>query len=210
MDKQYVVIEGNIGAGKTTLVKKLAADFNAKTLLESFAENPFLPEFYKNPQRHAFPLELFFLAERYQQMNEDFARPDLFQKTILADYHFFKSLLFADVTLKDEELRLFKRLYNIIYKTLPKPELILYLHVSVERLLMQIEKRGRTYEKTISATYLQSIQAQYFDFFKSLEKTAVVVLDVGDKEFVSENQNYLTIRELLTKSWSAGMHYVEL
>ncbi|HRX32118.1 MAG TPA: deoxynucleoside kinase, partial [Tenuifilaceae bacterium] len=154
---QYLVIEGNIGAGKTTLATMLANELNAKLTLEQFSDNPFLPKFYQNPERYSFPLELSFLAERYRQLNVDLRSTSLFHNITIADYFFMKSLIFAQNTLTGDELQLYKQLFNIIYSSLPKPDLYVYLHLPTEKLLKNIEKRGREYEKTITADYLNSI-----------------------------------------------------
>src|SRR3970040_126964 len=142
----YVAFEGNIGAGKTTLATKIAEDFNAKTVLERFADNPFLPKFYKDQNRYAFPLEMSFLADRYQQLSDDLAQFDLFKYFLVADYHIFKSLIFAKITLADDEYRLYRNLFDIIYREMPKPDLYIYLYQNSERLLQNIKKRGRSYE----------------------------------------------------------------
>lgn len=137
----YIAFEGNIGAGKTTLVHKIAEDFNAKTVLERFADNPFLPKFYKDQNRYAFPLEMSFLADRYQQLSDDLAQFDLFKDFIVADYHIFKSLIFAKITLQEDEYRLYRNLFDIIYKEMPKPDLYIYLYQNTDRLLQNIKKR---------------------------------------------------------------------
>ena len=153
----YIAIEGNIGAGKTTLTNKIAQDFNAKTVLERFADNPFLPKFYKDQNRYAFPLEMSFLADRYQQLSDDLAQFDLFKDFLIADYHIFKSLIFSKVTLNEDEFRLYKTLFDIIYKEMPKPDLYIYLYQNSERLLQNIKRRGRIYEQEIPFTYLEKI-----------------------------------------------------
>src|SRR6185503_548784 len=164
---RFITIEGNIGAGKTSLAKMLANDFSGKLILEQFADNPFLPHFYKNPKQYAFPLELFFLAERYQQLNDEAASPDLFNSFVVTDYLFAKSHLFASINLEEEEMKLFKRLAMIMQSSLPDPELLVYLHSPVKKLMENISIRGRSYEKDISEDYLQRIQDAYFDFFKT-------------------------------------------
>jgi deoxyguanosine kinase len=136
----YIAIEGNIGAGKTTLVNKIAEDFNAKTVLERFADNPFLPKFYEDQSRYAFSLEMSFLADRFQQISDDLAQFDLFKDFIVADYHIFKSLIFAKVTLSDDEYRLYRKLFEIIYKEMPKPDLYIYLYQNTDRLLKTLNK----------------------------------------------------------------------
>ncbi|AWA28900.1 2-amino-4-hydroxy-6-hydroxymethyldihydropteridine diphosphokinase [Flavobacterium magnum] len=189
----YIAIEGNIGAGKTTLACKIAEDFNAKTVLERFADNPFLPKFYKDQPRYAFPLEMSFLADRYQQLSDDLAQFDLFKDFIVADYHIFKSLIFAKVTLSEDEYRLYRKLFEIIYKEMPKPDLYIYLYQNTPRLLENIKKRGRSYEQEIPAAYLDSINRGYLDYIKSQTGLNILVIDVSDRDFVKRQEDYLYI-----------------
>lgn len=189
----YIIIEGNIGAGKTTLVNKIAEDFNAKTVLERFADNPFLPKFYEDQNRYAFPLEMSFLADRYQQISDDLAQFDLFKDFIVADYHIFKSLLFAKVTLTEDEYRLYRKLFEIIYKEMPKPDLYIYLYQNTERLLENIKVRGRSYEQDIEADYLEKINFGYLDYIKTQKDLNVLVIDISDKDFVKNQKDYLYI-----------------
>jgi len=189
----YIAIEGNIGAGKTTLCTKIAEDFNAKTVLERFADNPFLPKFYNDQSRYAFPLEMSFLADRYQQLSDDLAQFDLFKDFIVADYHIFKSLIFAKVTLTDDEYRLYRKLFEIIYKEMPKPDLYVYLYQNTERLLANIRRRGRSYEQEIPAEYLDKINKGYLDYIKSQTDLNVLIIDVSDRDFVENQNDYLFI-----------------
>jgi deoxyguanosine kinase len=191
----YIAIEGNIGAGKTTLVHKLAEDFNAKMVLERFADNPFLPKFYKDQNRYAFPLEMSFLADRYQQISDDLAQFDLFKDFIIADYHIFKSLLFAKVTLHEDEFRLYKTLFDIIYKEIPKPDLYIYLYQNTDRLLQNIKKRGRSYEQDIPADYLDKINNGYLDYIKTQKDLNALIIDISDLDFVKNQSDYLYIIE---------------
>lgn len=189
----YISFEGNIGAGKTTLVHKIAEDFNAKTVLERFADNPFLPKFYKDQNRYAFPLEMSFLADRYQQLSDDLAQFDLFKDFIVADYHIFKSLIFAKITLQEDEYRLYRNLFDIIYKEMPKPDLYVYLYQNTERLLQNIKKRGRNYEQNIEASYLEKINNGYLEYIKSQTDLNVLVIDVSDRDFVKKHEDYIYI-----------------
>lgn len=198
----YVAFEGNIGAGKTTLVTKIAEDFNAKTVLERFADNPFLPKFYKDQNRYAFPLEMSFLADRYQQLSDDLAQFDLFKDFLVADYHIFKSLIFAKITLAEDEYRLYRNLFDIIYKEMPKPDLYVYLYQNSERLLQNIKKRGRSYEQEISASYLDKINSGYLDYIKSQTDLNVLVIDVSEKDFVKNQEDYLFILDEIKKKMS--------
>ena len=180
---------------KTTLTTKIAEDFNAKTVLERFADNPFLPKFYKDQNRYAFPLEMSFLADRYQQVSDDLGQFDLFKDFIIADYHIFKSLIFAKVTLADEEFRLYKTLFDIIYKEMPKPDLYVYLYQNTERLLQNIKRRGRGFEQEISADYLEKINHGYLDYIKSQKGLNVLIIDVSEKDFVKNQSDYIAVLE---------------
>ena len=195
----YVAFEGNIGAGKTTLATKIAEDFNAKTVLERFADNPFLPKFYKDQNRYAFPLEMSFLADRYQQLSDDLAQYDLFKDFIVADYHIFKSLIFAKITLADDEYRLYRNLFDIIYKEMPRPDLYVYLYQNSERLLQNIKKRGRSYEQQIAAEYLDKINNGYLDYIKSQTDLNVLIIDVSHRDFVKNQEDYIFILDQIKK-----------
>lgn len=200
LDKfNYIAFEGNIGAGKTTLVHKIAADFNAKTVLERFADNPFLPKFYKDQNRYAFPLEMSFLADRYQQLSDDLAQFDLFKDFIVADYHIFKSLIFAKITLQEDEYRLYRNLFDIIYKEMPKPDLYVYLYQNTERLLQNIKKRGRNYEQNIEGQYLDKINNGYLEYIKSQTDLNVLIIDVSDRDFVKKQEDYVFILNEIKK-----------
>ena len=195
----YIAIEGNIGAGKTTLANKLAEDFNAKTVLERFADNPFLPKFYQDQSRYAFPLEMSFLADRYQQISDDLAQFDLFKDFIVADYHIFKSLIFAKVTLAEDEFRLYKTMFDIIYKEMPKPDLYIYLYQTTDKLLENIKQRGRSYEQEIPAEYLEKINGGYLDYIKSQRDLNVLIIDVTDRDFLQNQEDYIYILEEIRK-----------
>jgi deoxyadenosine/deoxycytidine kinase len=186
----YVVIEGNIGAGKTTLACRIAEQFNAHLILEQFADNPFLPKFYDDPEKYSFPLELSFLASRYKQLKEELVPQDLFKTFTVADYYFMKSLVFAASTLKGDEFNLYRQIFYIIYGSLPKPDIYIYLHLSPERLLQNIEKRGRNYEKSITLEYLEKIQDSYFTFFKQNTENKYVVIDINGLDFVANTDHY--------------------
>jgi 2-amino-4-hydroxy-6-hydroxymethyldihydropteridine diphosphokinase len=200
----YIAIEGNIGAGKTTLASKLAEDCNAKLVLERFADNPFLPKFYKDQSRYAFPLEMSFLADRYQQLSDDLAQFDLFKDFVVADYHIFKSLIFAKVTLQEDEFRLYKTMFDIIHKEMPKPDLYVYLYQNTERLMANIKKRGRSYEQEIPADYLEKINQGYLDYIKTQTDLNVLVIDVSELDFVKRQEDYLF---LLDKIQQATLTY---
>jgi len=197
VDLNYIVIEGNIGAGKTTLSKKIAQEYNAKLILEQFADNPFLPKFYNDPEKYSFQLELSFLAERYQQLNQDLTSRDLFRPFTVADYYFMKSLIFAKATLSVDEYNLYRQIFNIIYKSIPRPDLYVYLYVDVQKLKKNIINRGRDYEQGISSEYLSKIQDGYFDFFKQQNDISYLVIDTTNMDFVGNQEDYNTIRDLI-------------
>jgi deoxyadenosine/deoxycytidine kinase len=203
----YVVIEGNIGAGKTTLATRISEQFNARLILERFADNPFLPKFYDDPEKYSFPLELSFLASRYKQLKEELVPQDLFKSFTVADYYFMKSLVFASSTLKGDEYNLYRQIYYIIYGSLPKPDIYVYLHLTVENLLRNIEKRGRTYEKTITAEYLQKIQDSYFRFFRQNPENRYLVIDVNGIDFVAHQEHYeKVIDAIFYHDYPAGLN----
>jgi len=189
----YIAIEGNIGAGKTTLATKIAEDCNAKLILERFADNPFLPKFYKDQNRYAFPLEMSFLADRYQQLSDDLAQFDLFKDFIVADYHIFKSQIFAKVTLQEDEFRLYKTMFDIMYREMPKPDLYVYLYQNTDRLLANIKKRGRSYEQDISSNYLENINQGYLEYIKSQTDINALIIDISELDFVKNQEDYIYI-----------------
>tara|TARA_R110001632_G_scaffold183829_9_gene303917 strand:- start:2806 stop:3942 length:1137 start_codon:yes stop_codon:yes gene_type:complete len=189
----YVVIEGNIGAGKTSLTQMISEEFNAKCILERFKDNPFLPKFYKEPERYAFPLEMSFLADRYQQLLDDIGQYDLFKDFMIADYDRYKSLIFSKVTLQEEEYILYKRLHEMMYRDLPQPDLFVYLYQNTERLLSNIKKRGRSYEMDIQPDYLEKINQGYLDFIKSQHQLNVKIIDISDLDFVKNREDFLTV-----------------
>ena len=198
----YIAFEGNIGAGKTTLSTKIAEDFNAKTVLERFADNPFLPKFYEDQNRYAFPLEMSFLADRYKQLSDDLAQFDLFKDFIVADYHIFKSLIFAKITLAEDEYRLYRTMFDIVYREMPKPDLYIYLYQNSERLLENIKKRGRSYEQNIPAEYLDKINSGYLDYIKSQTNLNILIIDVSDRDFVKNQEDYLYILDEIQRKIS--------
>lgn len=194
---QFMAIEGNIGAGKTTLAKMIARDFNAKLVLERFADNPFLPKFYEDQGRYAFPLEMSFLADRYQQFTDDTSQFDLFKNFMVSDYDIFKSLIFAKITLQQEEYNLYRKVFNFMYKEVKKPEIYVYLYQSTKRLLENIKKRGRDYEQNMDPSYLEKINRGYLDFIKGHPDQNSVILDMGDLDFVHVSKDYETVLEQL-------------
>ena len=206
----FIAIEGNIGAGKTTLSRMLAADFDLRLILEQFTDNPFLPHFYEQPERYAFPVELFFMTERHKQLQEELSKRDLFQQSIVADYFFVKTLLFARRNLNEAEYRLFQRLFHLLNAHFPQPDLLVYLHRPVDRLLEQIRRRGRHIERAINPDYLAGIQQAYFDFFRTQETLPILVLELEDADFELNEAHYRRIVALLGRDYGPGMHREKL
>ncbi|HHJ11473.1 MAG TPA: deoxynucleoside kinase [Bacteroidetes bacterium] len=193
----YIVIEGNIGAGKTSLATMIARDYGARLILEQFEDNPFLAKFYVQPERYAFPLEMSFLTERYNQLKHELAHPELFTSFTIADYYFSKSLIFAQNNLNRDEYNLFQQIFSIIYDTLPRPDLYVYLHVSIERLLKNIAQRGRDYEKNIHTEYLEKIQNGYFRFMRQEKYIPFLVLDINNIDFVKNRGDYKKLTHII-------------
>jgi len=193
----YVAIEGNIGSGKTSLSNLMSDEFNAKIVLERFADNPFLPKFYEDQERFAFPLEMSFLADRYQQLTDDLAQFDLFKNFIVPDYYIFKSLIFAQVTLQKEEYALYRKMFDIMYKEISKPDLYIYLYQNTDRLLENIKKRGRIYEQNIEASYLQKIHVGYINFIKTEQDLNTLIIDVSELDFVNNHKDYREVLKII-------------
>lgn len=187
----YIAIEGNIGAGKTSLATLISRDFNAKLILERFADNPFLPKFYEDKSRYAFPLEMSFLADRYQQISDDLSQLDLFKDFIVSDYDVFKSLIFSKITLQEDEFKLYRKLFYLMYKDIAKPDIYIYLYQNTERLQENIKKRGRDYEKYIDSDYLEKINAGYLEFLRNQPEINTRIIDISDKDFVKNRRDYL-------------------
>lgn len=186
----FIAIEGNIGSGKTSLAHQIGDDFNAKLVLERFADNPFLPKFYEDQERFAFPLEMSFLADRYQQLSDDIAQFDLFKNFVVSDYFIFKSLIFAQITLSKEEYNLYRKMFNIMYKEITKPDVYVFLYQNTDRLIENIKSRGRDYEQNIQPAYLDKIHKGYLSFIKSQEKLNPLIIDVSDLDFVNNQNDY--------------------
>ncbi|MCD4696214.1 MAG: deoxynucleoside kinase [Bacteroidales bacterium] len=208
MNYNYVAIEGNIGSGKTTLAKMISRDFNARLILERFKDNSFLPKFYKDPDKYAFPLEMSFLADRFQQIKSDGSAPDLFSAFTISDYFIDKSLIFAKNNLQKDEFILYSRLFEIINLSLPKPELIIYLYNSIERVLYNIQQRGRVYEQDIKYEYLDKIQQGYFDYFKHLKNSRILIVDTRNLDFVENKSDYDKLITAINKDFSPGLHRI--
>lgn len=209
MHYNYITIEGTIGAGKTSLASMLSHEFNTRLILEQFEDNDFLPKFYKDPAKYAFPLELSFLAARFQQLRDELSVNDLFRPVIISDYFINKSLIFARKTLADDEYALYSRLFNIINLSLPRPELLVYLYVSVERLKSNIVKRGRPYEQDIEHEYLERIQSGYFDYIRQQNDMRILIIDMNEIDFVNNPNHYELLKEMILRQHPIGLHTVK-
>ncbi|MCG9898956.1 MAG: deoxynucleoside kinase [Hydrotalea sp.] len=209
MKHHFITIEGNIGAGKTTLAHLLAKHFEARLILEEFADNPFLPKFYDNPQQYAFPLELFFLAERYKQMKEQLHTNDLFQSITISDYLFTKCLLFAKVNLPEEEFRLYQKLFDIIQQQMVFPDILIYLHAPVNKLQSNIKKRNRPYEQHIPDEYLFNIQETYTSYIKQ-HHIKTIFIDASNADFLGNEKHLQVVLDALDKDYETGQHYFSL
>jgi deoxyguanosine kinase len=209
MNYNFITIEGNIGAGKTTLSTLLSNHFNAKLILEEFAENPFLPKFYENPQHYAFPLELFFMAERYKQLKDMLHTKDMFQSITISDYLFTKCLLFAKVNLPDEEFRLYQKLFDIINPQIVQPDILIYLHTPVHKLQENIKKRNRKYEQDIANDYLFSLQETYTQYIKQ-HNIKTLFVDASNADFIDNPLHFKVIIDALDKEYEDGQHYLTL
>jgi len=197
---RYLAIEGNIGAGKTSLAQMIARDFKGKLILERYADNPFLPQFYQDPERYAFPLEMSFLADRFQQLAEQSAQYDLFSDLIITDYDRYKSLIFAKITLTSAEFDLYQKFFHLMHRELPRPQVYIYLAQSTERLLDNIKLRGRPYEQSIDTDYLQKIHSGYLTHLNSdTHQGQVIRIDLEDLDFVKRRGDYLKILDIITK-----------
>jgi len=204
----YIAIEGTIGAGKTSLATMISEDYNAKIILEGFADNPFLPKFYKEADKYAFPLELSFLAERYQQLTDQLTKQDLFKDFTVSDYFINKSLIFAQKTLQEDVFGLYSRLFHIINSSIPKPDLLVYLYVTVDRLQANIKERGRDYEQNIENEYLEKIQSGYFDFIRQQQDMRILIIDTNEVDFVKNPADYHRIIQLIDQEYEVGVHRV--
>jgi len=209
MKYTFFTIEGNIGAGKTTLAHLLSKHFNARLVLEQFADNPFLPKFYDNPQQYAFPLELFFMAERFKQLKELIQQKDLFQNVTISDYLFTKCLLFARINLPEDEFRLYQRLFDIVNQQILQPEILIYLHAPVQKLQQNIKKRNRSYEQKIPDDYLFSIQETYTHYIRQ-HNLKTLFVDVSNADFLGNEKHLAAIIDALDKEYPDGQHYLSL
>ena len=207
---KYICVEGNIGTGKTTFAEMLSKEYSCELILEEFQDNPFLPFFYQDKDRYALSVELFFMTERYKQLQRQLSNRGLFQDFVLADYSFVKSLLFAKNNLIDEEFRLFQSMWKVFNSAFPKPDILVYFHRPIDTLMKFIDVRGREYEKLIQPEYLSTIQNTYFDYFKNILTFPVVILDLNEIDFVSDPKSYEAIKHILTQKYLPGVHRISL
>ncbi|HOW31291.1 MAG TPA: deoxynucleoside kinase [Bacteroidales bacterium] len=206
---KYIAIEGNIGAGKTSLATRLSVETGARLILEQFEDNSFLPKFYEDQERYAFPLELSFLADRFQQLKKGVGSHDLFSPFTIADYFIHKSLIFARKTLNNDEYILYSKLFGIIDSVLPKPELLVYLYSSIDRLQANIRKRGRSYEQKIADEYLQKIQEGYLEYIRQQQEMRIVIVDTNDIDFVENPGDYPKLKEIILSQYAVGVHRIK-
>jgi deoxyadenosine/deoxycytidine kinase len=209
MKHQFITIEGNIGAGKTTLTNLLAKHYNARIILEAFAENPFLSKFYENPSQYAFPVELFFMAERYKQLKDTLHTNDLFQSVTIADYLFTKCLLFAKVNLPEEEFHLYQKLFDIIHQQIIFPDILIYLHAPINKLQANIKKRNRSYEQAIPDAYLFNLQETYTNYIKQ-HNVKTIFIDASNADFVGNEKHLQVVIDALDKDFENGQYYFSL
>jgi deoxyadenosine/deoxycytidine kinase len=204
----YIAFEGVIGAGKTTFAKAIASQLHTRLLLEEFEDNPFLESFYQDKDKFSFPAELSFLASRYHQLKDSSIKNDLFQEKIISDFVFYKSLVFASINLKGDEMMLYRRLFDIMFSQIPKPDLTIYVQLSIEKVLRNIAKRGRTYEQSIDAMYLEQIHHNYIQYFNQLQHHRIVILHSEELD-IYENKNTLPIlEEILKTPFPEGISYI--
>ncbi|HND46846.1 MAG TPA: deoxynucleoside kinase [Chitinophagales bacterium] len=207
---KFITIEGNIGAGKTTLASLLSEEYGGQLILEAFSDNPYLSKFYQQPEKYGLQLEMSFLIERYQQLTKIFAEPNIFSHFIITDYMLKKCLLFAKINLSKQEFKLYHSFFNLIYKKLPKPDIIFYLHSDTETLLRNIKRRGRDYEQSISKVYLNKIERMYFEYFRQNPENKFVIVDINGVDWISNVFAYEKLKEVFSKEYNVGMNFIKL
>ncbi len=207
---KFITIEGNIGAGKTTLASLLSEEYGGQLILEAFSDNPYLSKFYQQPEKYGLQLEMSFLIERYQQLTKIFAEPNIFSQFIITDYMLKKCLLFAKINLSKQEFKLYHSFFNLIYKKLPKPDIIFYLHSDTETLLRNIKRRGRDYEQSISKVYLNKIERMYFEYFRQNPENKFVIVDINGVDWISNVFAYEKLKEVFSKEYKVGMNFIKL
>lgn len=208
MNYNYLAIEGVIGAGKTTTAAFLAQYFGAKLLLEEYEENPFLVKFYEEKDKYSFPLELSFLASRYHQVKNEIEKRDLFQDKIISDFVLYKSLVFASINLKADELELYKKLFQIMFQQIPVPDLTIYIYQSIDRLKSNILRRGRNYEINIKDSYLEQLNENYLAYFKQLTQHRIVIINGSEYDIVRHPEKKQKLIELIIQDYPLGITYI--
>jgi len=207
---RFIAIEGNIGSGKSSLAKRMANDASARLIMEEFEDNSFLPKFYEDARRYAFPLEMSFLAARFNQLKKQLPEQDLFKELIISDYIFAKCLLFSKINLDEDEFELYYKLFSIINLQLPKPDLLIYLHTPVEKLKWNISNRGRVYEQNIADEYLINLQETYFDYLHNIPEQRILIIDCSNIDFVKNQDQYNQIIELAQREYAPGIHHFHI
>jgi len=206
MDYRIITVEGNIGSGKTSFSKQLAAELNAKLILETFADNPFLQKFFVKQQDYALGMEMFFMAERYEQLNEDLSEQDMFLQHYVIDYLFNKSLLYAKVNLDETEFNLFQKIFNILNPKTRKSDIVIYLHSDLDRLVSNIVKRGREFEQTVQKDYLKKLETVYLEHFRQNVDQKTLIFDVSDADFVANATDFNKMVSIVTEHHKVGVH----
>ena len=207
--KKYIVVEGPIGVGKTSLAKILAAEFQARTVFESVEENPFLPKFYEDRETYGFQNQLFFLLSRYRQQRE-LIQQELFSQSTVADYLFAKDKIFASLTLSAEELSLYHQIYQLLDTRLPKPDLVVYLQARAEVLYKRIKKRDKSYERGATLEYLTEVAQAYNQFFFHYDESPLLVVNTSEIDFVASSQNLADLIREINSMGSGTQHYIPL
>ena len=202
----YIIIEGTIGVGKTSLAKILSKKIDAKIILEEFEDNPFLPDFYKNPKRYAFQTQLFFLLSRYRQQIE-FQQIDIFSKSIISDYMFMKDRIFAALNLDDKEIALYDKIATILEKNITYPDLIIFLQSDTDRLMKNIKNRGRNYEMSMDWNYIDALNQIYNEFFFRYEKSPLLIINTNDIDFVNDKSDLKEVLDIIQKPINGTKYY---
>ena len=205
MANKFIIVEGPIGVGKSSLTKKLAATFNSSILLEKPADNPFLERFYKSPKRYALPTQLSFLFQRVQQIT-DLKQKDLFQPGRVADFMIEKDPLFAQITLSDDEFRLYQQVYQNLMMDAPEPDLVIYLQAPVEVLQQRIKKRRIKYEMDIDSSYLQRLSDAYTTFFHRYSESSLLIVNAAKINPIDNEEHYKALVEHICQI-KAGKHF---
>ena len=206
-EPRYLVIEGPTGVGKTSLVKLLAREFDARLILERAEDNPFLKEFYKDPKRHAFQTQIFFLLSRYRQLQE-LSQMDLFNRNTITDYFFPKDRIFASITLAPSEFSLYEQLYFLLNPSIPRPDLVVYLQASTEVLLDRVNHRGRDYEKPIASDYLETLNQAYNEYFFQYTDSPLLVVQTSEIDFVNRRDDLDDLLHQITQMKKGTQYYV--